>query len=235
MTKPIESMEIIPQPLLTDNRFQNLTGNKFERLTVIAYAGQNKNKISHWYCRCDCGQVRRVCSYNLKSGITKSCGCLRRESAQKRFSTHGLRSSSEYNTWAGMKNRCLNPSQICYESYGGRGIVVCDRWLNSFENFLEDMGKKPSRNHSIERIDQNGIYEKSNCRWATKKEQARNTRSNRLVTFDGETLCIAEWSERTGLDSRTIFARIDTLGWSIERALTKPLPSGWQRRNTAQP
>ena len=124
-----------------------------------------------------------------------------------------------------MKARCVVPSASGYENYGGRGIVVCDRWLNSFENFLADMGERPSKAHSIDRYpDNDGNYEPSNCRWATRKQQTRNTRANRRISFCGETLCVAEWAERVGIHCDTIYDRLK-LGWSIDRALTEPVHS----------
>lgn len=130
--------------------------------------------------------------------------------------------SAEYETWSGMKNRCISPNDISYPNYGGRGIAVCDRWRDSFESFLADMGRRPSPNHSIDRIDNTGNYEPGNVRWATRTEQQRNLRSNRLLTFNGETRCMADWAGETGLSPQVISYRLK-IGWSIERTLTTPV------------
>lgn len=125
-----------------------------------------------------------------------------------------------YGTWSDIKKRCLYPKYKQYYLYGGRGIKICDRWLESFENFLEDMGERPSQKHSIERINNDGDYEPSNCRWATKKEQSRNKRNNRMITFEGKTLCIADWADLFNLNYATLLRRIKA-GWNINQALNK--------------
>lgn len=136
----------------------------------------------------------------------------------------GRRGSPEYAIWRGMKQRCACPTDRAYPSYGGKGIRVCQRWLNSFEAFLTDVGYRPSPDHSLDRYpDKNGNYEPSNCRWATRVEQSRNRRSNHLVTFQGQAKCIAEWAGETGIPSTIISVRINKLGWSAERALTEPV------------
>jgi len=131
--------------------------------------------------------------------------------------THGMSYSSEYKVWAGMKGRCADKKQ---KSHGGRGITVCERW-QSFENFYADMGPRPSDKHSIERIDNDGNYEPSNCRWATLSEQMRNTRRNRIVEFRGEKRTISEWAVITGLTHKLITWRLNN-GWPAEDALTTP-------------
>ena len=129
--------------------------------------------------------------------------------------------SPEYLSWRGMRARCNNKKNPNYRKYGERGIKVCDRWQNSFINFLNDMGMRPSRLHSIERIDNDGNYELSNCRWATPTEQANNRRSNRFLEFDGQRLTLAQWSARSGIEITTLHQRISS-GWTIERAITTP-------------
>jgi hypothetical protein len=121
-----------------------------------------------------------------------------------------------------MVQRCCNPKHKNFRHYGGRGITVCDRWRTNFEVFLEDMGPRPSAKHSIERKDNNGNYEPGNCVWATQREQSRNKRTNRLVEFGGQTLCVEEWAAKLGLTSKAIHHRLDR-GWSIDKALTTPL------------
>lgn len=185
----------------------DLTGQKFERLLVISYAG--KGKISKWLCQCDCGKTKIVQSFYLRSGKSKSCGCIRTERLIRDFSTHGKSKTPEFRIWASMKGRCSNPLNTSYHNYGGRGIKVCDRWLHSFENFLADMGKKPTHKHSIDRINNNGNYEPSNCRWATKTIQNNNRRDNLKIEFNGEFDTIGNISRKTGIPYTTIKSRLN--------------------------
>ena len=160
----------------------DLSGQKVNRLTVLNRVGTDSQRCAIWLCRCDCGKVVTVSSRHLKIGGVGSCGCIRNEAK----STHGERLSGnkrtkEYKTWTAIKQRCYNPKTIGYKNYGGRGIMVCDRWLNSYENFLADMGRAPSPKHTIERNNNDGNYERSNCRWATSKEQAQNRRTTKRL------------------------------------------------------
>jgi hypothetical protein len=136
--------------------------------------------------------------------------------------THGLTKSREYKTWQKMKERCYNPRAINFERYGARGITVCDEWRNCFEQFLSDMGKKPSPKHSIERLDNLAGYSKANCRWVTMKEQNRNRRSNRYVEYNGVTKSVAQWAEELRVSSSTILMRLSA-GWSVERTMETPV------------
>jgi hypothetical protein len=154
-----------------------MTGQIFGNLIIINEVEPLYNKrVRRFMCKCDCGNQKIVMLSNLKNGSTKSCGCLSKINAYK---THGDSGSPEHQTWQRMKRRCDNEKGNRWEHYGGRGIKVCDRWLHSYENFLNDMGRKPSPKHSIDRIDVNGNYEPSNCRWSTPKEQSNNTRRNK--------------------------------------------------------
>lgn len=133
---------------------------------------------------------------------------------------HGGYYTLEYKSWCAMIQRCLNPNNDAYYRYGGAGIAICDRWL-SFPNFAADMGPRPGREYSIERINNSGNYEPSNCRWATVKEQSNNRKSNRVIAHDGLVLTVSQWAERLGMQGQTIAKRIDIWNWPIERALSK--------------
>lgn len=211
---------------------QNLLHRKFNKLTAIGYAGREKRRnargyIHRWLWKCDCGNFTFARNAEVKGGGTKSCGCeSSRATISRRFTTHGAcvgGRTPEYKVWLGIIARCTDPNLPRWMDYGGRGITMCARWRHSFENFLADMGKKPSKDHSIERKENDGNYEPGNCAWATRIEQARNTRRNRWLEFQGERLLISEWAHRTGIRRLTIKKRIDKLGWSVERALTIPI------------
>lgn len=211
-------------------RRHDLTGRRFGRLMVQAVAA-HRNGRPAWRCVCDCGQVRDVLSFNLTGGKTVSCGCLGREQTSRRATIHGAcrdgRRTPERQAWHDMMGRCHNKKNGRYGSYGGRGITVCERWRGpgGFVNFLADLGPRPSDRHSLNRLDNDGSYCPENCEWSTAKEQQRNMRSNVFLTHGGETLCVAEWAERTGLRWGVIHGRIRK-GWSVEDALTIPSRRG---------
>lgn len=205
--------------------FIEMAGRRFNRLTAVAYShtAKGKYKLAYWHCVCDCGAKVVVSGAQLRKGGTKSCGCLQREKVGLLHRTHGLSRLHEYKVWGNMIQRCTNPKDTGWRFYGARGVTVCDRWLKSFEAFFADMGKRPSKDLSIDRIRSTGAYEPGNCRWTTRKVQNRNTRSNRLITYNGRTQTLADWADETGLPYGLIRSRIGRLGWSLERALTQPV------------
>jgi hypothetical protein len=198
------------------NILKNRVGHTFGRLTVISRAN-NIGKQTAWNCLCVCGNTKVVMSAHLHSGNTASCGCFRKEVA----TTHGMTHTKTFRTWTHMRDRCYNKSDKRYNCYGGRGISVCDRWLDSFENFFTDMGEAP-KNMSIDRINVNGNYCPENCRWATSEQQGNNTRTNHFLELGKERLTIAQWSRKTGIGTATIIKRI-ALGWPINDVLCKPV------------
>lgn len=193
---------------------EEMIGRRFGRLVVRAFSHRNRFSQAYYWCECDCGTGRCVNQGSLRNGHTQSCGCYREALLNK------TKGNITYRSWRNMIKRCQASYQRSWARYGLRGITVCDQWLNSFDLFLKDMGPRPSLAHSIERIDIDGDYEKSNCKWATPKEQARNRSNNTLLECNGETRCIAEWSELSGTPAGMISQRIQR-GWSHQDAITK--------------
>lgn len=194
-----------------------MTGLKFFRLAVISKAGTIKGKLA-WNCVCECGTNLVVLGESLRSGNSKSCGCLQKEAIRKTAKTHGLSRTLTHRIWCGVLTRCTNSNHHSYANYGARGINVCERWLK-FENFLSDMGECP-QGMSLDRINNNGNYEPSNCRWADSITQTRNQRDNKLITAFGKTLCLSAWSEQSGIKRETISRRLE-LGWDTEKAVSQ--------------
>lgn len=196
-----------------------LYGRRFGRLTVGSYAGK-----SRWNCICDCGNPCVVRRDHLEKGETTSCGCRVRERMAGLTRTHGMTKTPEYSAWKSMKNRCYRTANANYMDYGARGVVVCERWIDSFENFLSDMGLRPSDNHSLERKNVDGNYEPENCCWATMKEQNRNRRDNVHLTHNGITMVLSAWAERLSIPAGSLKNRIRR-GWTVDRALSTPIRS----------
>ena len=194
----------------------DLTGNKYGRLTVLRESGRTIYRSVTWECLCDCGNRVSITSHHLTSGHTQSCGCYQKDRAAEGQRTHGLCDTPTYHSWRGMKERCLNPQNKAYRWYGGNGVKICDRWLD-FGEFLQDMGKRP-KGMTIERIDTTGNYSPENCTWVPAKKQTQNTRSNVMVTHNGQTLCIAELARREKVPYGRLQSRLKK-GWDVERAL----------------
>lgn len=204
-------------------KIKDLNGKVFGRLTVVERAAQNLTRRPAWLCKCSCGRTTVVRGLSLRAGATTSCGCYTKELNPMRNFRHGhspaIGSSAEYKAWNSMIQRCTNAQCTAYAAYGARGIGVCDEWRD-FANFLRDMGARPP-GHSLDRKDNGKGYSPSNCHWATRKQQQRNRRTNRYIEWNGETLTLIEWSEKTGLSTDTIRNRLRS-GWRVEHALTVP-------------
>lgn len=196
---------------------EDLIGLRFGRLDVLKYHGLSGNNKTLWVVKCDCGKEKIVRSDHMKSGRTKSCGCLSREMASDRNQTHGMTQSPIYKTWAGMKDRCLNKKNTHYKDYGGRGIKMCEEWESSFEKFYRDMGGRPE-GLTLERIDNDKGYYKENCKWATRKEQANNTRRNRILTHNGISLTMSQWEDELNINKGALKVRLRR-GVSLSKAL----------------
>lgn len=206
-------------PLLKD-----LTGQRFTRLVAIRVAERGDHV--KWLCRCDCGQERKVEGFALRSGHTRSCGCLQREEVSKYTSKHGWARDNAphhplYTVWQSMRNRCQNPRFVDYHNYGGRGIRVDDVW-NDFERFRSDMEPTWKPGLMLDRKDNDGPYSPWNCRWATRAEQMSNTRRNRRVVYMGRNQTITQWATEFGLTHKVLSYRLKA-GWTLWKALTSPV------------
>lgn len=197
---------------------------KYGRWTIL---GPSECKKQFVHCRCDCGTDRDVYVQSLRSGRSTSCGCsnIRHGHARKRG-----RLTAEYQAWCNMRARCYKPSYRSYQRYGGRGIGVCQRWRESFENFLTDVGPKPSPNHSLGRIDNDGDYCPENCRWETQAEQSLNTSRKRLITYRGVTKHLFEWATELGLTAECLRGRFRQ-GWSLDDAMRPQTYHRWNSPN----
>lgn len=210
-------------------RHHNLIGKKFGRLTVLDDSLKSPtHRLAK--CQCECGTETTQPLHAVVDGRVVSCGCHRNEGTRARSLRHGAARrkevTAEYKCWQQMRKRCENPKSQFYKDYGGRGIRVCDRW-HIFENFLEDMGCRPSSEHSIDRHpDTNGNYEPGNCRWATDIEQANNRRDTPMIEYQGRTQSIADWARELGVKYWSLRNRIINLAWPVEKAFTTPFIVG---------
>lgn len=195
----------------------DLTGQRFGRLTIIGPGERSSQDRFRWGCLCDCGSKVNVHGRYLKTGKTTSCGCFRVDHCRSISIEHGQSRTTEHVIWMDMVARCSRPSHQAYRHYGGRGISVCQRWADSFESFFADMGPRPE-GLTIDRKDNNGNYELGNCRWATMKQQNRNRRNNRIVSINGEDMPLVDAAEKFGIPYRKAHARLYR-GWTIEQAL----------------
>lgn len=220
-------------------------GARFGRLMVVG-ATERRGDFRHVPCVCDCGADCPPRLAALAAGGVLSCGCLQREKAralaQVRRDARAAkpappaarrRRAPEIQAWRGMLNRCYRTKTRNYHRYGGRGIAVCERWRNSFEAFVADMGRRPSPLHSLDRINNDGNYEPGNVRWATMQQQQRNRSTGRIVEIDGERLSIVEWSERSGVRADRIKLRLNR-GWSQKAAVFEPAPKVWSHKRGAR-
>ncbi len=198
-----------------------LIGQLFGLLTVVSFHHAGRRGGAYYLCTCSCGGQRVVKAWELLSHHRVSCGCI----VEHHGENCGPKPTPEYRAWCAMRSRCLCASNPRFALYGGRGIQICERWLRSFEAFLADVGRRPGPGYSLDRYpNKNGNYEPGNARWATQMQQTRNTRSNRLLTINGETHCLSEWAQLKGLGRSTLSNRIQD-GWPLdERLLIKANP-----------
>lgn len=204
-------------------------GDTVGRLTIVGMYREKGTSRKYLHVTCSCGRKKAVRYSSIIDGDTRSCGCLAKELAAARVTTHNLSNHRLYSVWRGMVSRCTVVTQADFKHYGGRGIKVCDRWATSVEAFIEDMGDSFVEGLEIDRIDNDGNYCLDNCRWATRRQQVLNRRQmgtafdTHYLTWGGETMCISEWADVTGINRATIGDRVTKLGWSTEKALTTPV------------
>ena len=209
-------------------KFKDLTGKTFGKLTVIERAANKVYPSGQtrlmWYCKCKCGNTVIVLGQCLVNGHSRSCGCSTGDFIRQQKNKHKKSKTKIYRIWQAMKRRCYNPNSINYSDYGSRGIEVCERWKDSFEAFYDDVSKLAhygEKGYTLNRIDNDGNYDLGNVEWSTDKEQANNRRNNHLITYNGKTQTVKQWSEELNINNNTIITRLSR-GWSIERTLNKP-------------
>lgn len=204
------------------SRLIDLTGQPFGRLTVLERA-ENKNGRVYWKCECACGNITNIQADRLVAGTTQSCGCLNKERVKQSNSTHGMSNTPEFHTWEGIIKRCTNPKAIGFKRYAGRGITICDEWRHDFMAFYNHVGKKPTSKHTIERINNNLGYKPGNIKWATRQEQANNTRRNHNITLHSWTMNVTQWAKFIGVKQGTISERINHYNWPPAKAIFQPV------------
>lgn len=202
--------------------FKDETGKRFGRLTVIRREGKNISNQTTWRCLCDCGNETVQAGISMRSGVVVSCGCYHREITATINYKHGHSQQGPYRSWKELIRRCTVETHASWASHGGRGIKVCQRWLDSVENFIADMGSTWKKGLWIERRDNNGDYTPENCYWATPKEQNNNKRDNRRLEHEGRIQTMTQWAEERGMSCQALKNRLDA-GWSVERALNTPI------------
>ena len=206
--------------IIMPKKMEDLVGRRFGRLVVTKYHSKNKDNCSKWICICDCGKETIVFAGSLRSGHTLSCGCLREERRREALTTHGMSRTLGHVSWLAMRQRCIG--KTTHHEYKKRGITICERW-SSFEMFYMDMGEPPANGYTLDRINNDLGYFKENCRWATKKEQARNRRTNLVIPYLGRTYTLSELAEVSGIERSVLVNRIKRDGWTVEDAVNRPV------------
>lgn len=202
---------------------KDITGMRFGRYTVIERVENDKHGNAVWLCRCDCGKEKKVIGASLRKGVVVSCGCYHKEKLKQTQTTHGESKSRLFEIWRCMKSRCYNKNHKNYDYYGGRGIIVCEDWKNNYVAFAEwARNNGYAENLTIDRIDVDGNYEPSNCRWVSRKEQMENTRVSHIYTINGESKCLSEWCKVYNVPHERVRSRVINRGWNIIDALTTP-------------
>lgn len=209
-------------------KFKDLTGERFGRLIAISAEKDTQGRRYVWNCKCDCGNFVKAKSADLTTGKKKSCGCIQKEILRNRNLKHGHSGERLYSVWKGMVGRCYNPNHTSYYRYGGRGIGVCADWKNDYESFRKWAIKNGYDENAkygdctLDRENVNEDYSPENCRWVDEFAQANNTRYNHVLEYNGESLTVAQWSRKLGISVYVIYARVNYLGWSVEKALSTP-------------
>lgn len=204
------------------SKVNDLTGKKYNLLTVVSRAESQKSGKAYWNCICDCGNKTIVSGSNLINGSVKSCGCLRKTE----HNTHHLSDSRLYRIWNAMRNRCNGKNKAVYKYYMAKGISVCDEWNNDFLSFYEwALSNGYSDDLTIDRIDNAKGYSPGNCRWVSRKEQANNRHFCKMITYNGKTQTLMQWCEELGLNYKLIHSRLYKCGWNFEKAISIPVKS----------